>query len=123
MNLYNLLLKDKTQAWIETATVVLAIFSVLLWDVDDRIEHDTVLTQRAFVFVKDISQVRVVTKDILTSVNFMFSIENSGATAPRQLLMHSSHRYDPNPLAEDYDFPDLWDLGQPHVNPPHRGRT
>ena len=102
------------------ATASIAIFTIVLVIVTNRqarLTKDALIhTQRAFVFVRN-GQIAV-GKDFQTDKvkNFTVSVtwENSGDTPTKNLRMKINRRVNPDPLPDDFDFPDYY-IGDIHT--------
>jgi hypothetical protein len=68
--------------------------------------------QRAFVFLGDVTATVIGNN----TVDFYFPMENSGTTPTKDMRLHISYQWGPKPLPDNFDFPDLWSPGSPHVN-------
>ena len=83
--------------------------------------------QRAFIFPGETEIYPIPKDNRIESVLFRFTWENWGTTPTRHMLTHASAGNYPQGLPKDFDFPDVWEEGAPHVSTPvavgPRGKT
>jgi hypothetical protein len=74
--------------------------------------------QRAFVYPRP--DVQSVPPDTVQrgQVRMQIVWENSGSTPANAVTIHVSHHFSPTPLPQNFDYPDYWDQGVPHVSTP-----
>ena len=78
--IWNGLLVNRAPAWTAAATIVLVIFSGLLWKVSDKANETSVITQRAFLnFSGPIFQKKIDGKK-LEGITVFYIMDNSGTT-------------------------------------------
>jgi hypothetical protein len=102
------------------ATLSIAVFTIVLVVVTNRQARLTkdalIYTQRAFVFVRN-GQIAI-GKDFKTDKvkNFKVSVtwENSGDTPTKNMRMMINRFVTPEPLPDDFDFPD-YEIGDIHT--------
>lgn len=78
---------------------------------NDITKQELVELQRAFVFPGD-PKITPEGK----SIDIYLPIENSGTTPTREMRMHVSYLWMATEFPKDFQFPDIWEAGQPHIN-------
>jgi len=74
--------------------------------------------QRAFVFPGETEVYPIPKDNQIESILFRFTWENSGTTPTSHMLTHASAGYYTQGLPKNFDFPDVWDEGAPHISTP-----
>lgn len=88
--LWNTFFANRAPAWTAFSTVVLMVFSGLLWKVSDRANETSIVTQRAFLTNSGILPVKVINNQRLAGVNFFVVVGNSGTTPAKDAIEQST---------------------------------
>src|ERR1700688_1459739 len=74
---------NRAVAWTALSTVVLGIFSGLLWRVNDKANETSIATQRPFVNFSGPGFAKIINGKKLKGVNVFYVMQNSGTTPAR----------------------------------------
>jgi hypothetical protein len=101
--------------WAAIFTALLAYFSYLLYQVSRTADETQRAIQRAFVYPAPVTVVRIFnpTSHRIDSMQFIFGWRNSGVTPTKHMSSHVS--WQQGPLPRTFNYPDIWNNGEPHV--------
>jgi hypothetical protein len=77
---WNTFFARRAAAWTALSTVVMTVFSCLLWRVSDKANETTVVAQRAFLTISSVYPQKIIQNQKVVGVNFFAAINNSGET-------------------------------------------
>lgn len=86
-----------------------------------RLSKETAERQlRAYVSIKELGKNAVSDNNTKTIIGWSFHIvwQNTGATPTRDMLTHTSIRFEESGIPEGYRFPDMWIIRKEQVYPP-----
>ena len=105
--LWNKFFVGKAAVWTAVFTLVLCIFSGLLWKVNDKANDTSISTQRAFISFGGPVLVKDVQNRKLKGINVYYGMTNSGTTPASAAILEWNMSLGPTSPAKGVDFDTL----------------
>lgn len=104
---WNTFFANRAPAWTASATLVLMVFSGLLWKVSDKANETSTVTQRAFVNFSGPGLEKDVDGKNLKGIRVFYSMQNSGTTPARAGVSQWNMSLGPTVPQKGVDFDSL----------------